>query len=404
MLMPFLIVGGLCRWSVRNAVVGTELHISIEGTKELFIFMRRNPIESGNLVSVGYEAGILEVGLRNGSVFRYYNVPMITFVELLQADSPIGYFSSHVIAKGYRHEEISQSINTVHGKGVEDYDEDNNDWESIKVFSIEEQAEINKYCKWYGSNVESVDHWGDTLLDKAIYKESVPFAVFLISKGADVNRKVKKVVTLLHWAVKIRNVKFVNFLVDRGASVQAKNGLGATPLHLAVKERYIEIVKFLVTKGADVNAKDFTGKTPLHFAACGEIGVAKFIISKGSNVNAKDNDGETPLHCAVSHGKIEVVKLFVSAGADVHAKDKRGRMPLHLAKTVEIANFFNPKEADANYEDENWANEESEEQRKQREEEQRRYEEECQRNRQRQKDEEEKIHIGKQYIRRGFGG
>ena len=68
--------------------------------------MKRNPVESSNLATVGYEAVILEVEFHGGSVYRYYNVPVETYVGLMSADSPGGYLHAHVKTKGYRYEKI----------------------------------------------------------------------------------------------------------------------------------------------------------------------------------------------------------------------------------------------------------------------------------------------------------
>lgn len=60
--------------------------------------MDRQPVDSSNLSSVGYDADAetLEVEFRNGSVYQYFGVPSATHQSLLQAPSVGSYFISHV--------------------------------------------------------------------------------------------------------------------------------------------------------------------------------------------------------------------------------------------------------------------------------------------------------------------
>jgi len=73
--------------------------------------MRRNPIRSGYLVSVGYESGILEIEFRDGSVYRYYNVPKKTCDELVSNEIPGRYYNNNVKVKGYRNADDNATDN-----------------------------------------------------------------------------------------------------------------------------------------------------------------------------------------------------------------------------------------------------------------------------------------------------
>ena len=180
-------------------------------------------------------------------------------------------------------------------------------------FTSAEQAEINKFCKEYGSDVKAVDVLGETLLYKAAYEWDVAVVKYLVSKGADVN---------------------VNSRFD-----------GVTPLASAASNKDVEVAKFLVSEGADVNAKDRHDRTPLHVAAHNRnVDVAGFFVSEGIDVNVKNHNGVTPLHKAADRMLFkgdraafdkmitEMTTLLVSQGADVNAKDKDGATPLDLAK------------------------------------------------------------------------
>lgn len=64
--------------------------------------MEREPVESSNLASVGYEPATetLEVEFLNGSIYQYANVPRSMYEQLLQADSK-GRFLNLYIKKDY---------------------------------------------------------------------------------------------------------------------------------------------------------------------------------------------------------------------------------------------------------------------------------------------------------------
>lgn len=70
--------------------------------------MRRTPVSSSNLESVGYDATqrVLEVAFLNGSVYQYYNVPESVYRGLMLASSHGSYLDSHVKKGGYSYRRI----------------------------------------------------------------------------------------------------------------------------------------------------------------------------------------------------------------------------------------------------------------------------------------------------------
>ena len=71
--------------------------------------MKRNLLKYRDLVSVGYENGMLEVEFHDGSVRQYSGIPTEIYDALMKADSPRGYLRSHVTTKDYRCEKIEES-------------------------------------------------------------------------------------------------------------------------------------------------------------------------------------------------------------------------------------------------------------------------------------------------------
>ncbi len=60
--------------------------------------MKRQPVISSNLRSVGYDdsSEILEIEFQSGGVYRYYGVPREVFEELLNASSKGRYFLANI--------------------------------------------------------------------------------------------------------------------------------------------------------------------------------------------------------------------------------------------------------------------------------------------------------------------
>jgi hypothetical protein len=69
--------------------------------------MRRQPVESSSLVSVGYDAAeqTLEIEFAGGAVYRYFEVPDFVHRRLLGSSSP-GRFVNAVVKPNYRFREV----------------------------------------------------------------------------------------------------------------------------------------------------------------------------------------------------------------------------------------------------------------------------------------------------------
>ncbi len=69
--------------------------------------MNRTPVSSSNVASVGYEQNTmtLEVEFTNGSVYQYFDVPMIEYHNLIGAES-VGRYLNQNIKASYRYVQI----------------------------------------------------------------------------------------------------------------------------------------------------------------------------------------------------------------------------------------------------------------------------------------------------------
>ena len=71
--------------------------------------MERVPVQSGNLVSVGYEpeTAILEIEFHRGSIYQYSGVPEDVHRGLMNAGSKGRYFHQNIKNAGYPCTKIS---------------------------------------------------------------------------------------------------------------------------------------------------------------------------------------------------------------------------------------------------------------------------------------------------------
>jgi hypothetical protein len=71
--------------------------------------MKRDPVQSSALASVGYDAqtATLELEFSSGSVYRYLNVPAAVAAALSNAESHGRYFDEFVKGAGYEYYRVS---------------------------------------------------------------------------------------------------------------------------------------------------------------------------------------------------------------------------------------------------------------------------------------------------------
>lgn len=67
--------------------------------------MKRTPVESSNISSIGYSNKTLEVEFNSGSVYQYEDVPISLWVNFMQAKSHGKFFHNNVKGK-YAYERV----------------------------------------------------------------------------------------------------------------------------------------------------------------------------------------------------------------------------------------------------------------------------------------------------------
>lgn len=70
--------------------------------------MERQKVESSNLASIGYDAKneILEIEFNHGGIYKYFDVPVNVYDELMNASSHGQYFDRNIKKAGYEFQKI----------------------------------------------------------------------------------------------------------------------------------------------------------------------------------------------------------------------------------------------------------------------------------------------------------
>ena len=230
-----------------------------------------------------------------------------------------------------------------------------------------------------GPSYEATVSAGSTPLLVATMRAHVPFALFLLERGADPNASDAGM-TPLHWAVgtwesgeanpvfgftdamsgipeRQAKLQLVKALLARGANpnvpmTQRPPGfagghtdvIGATPFLLASAASDIEMMRLLLAAGADPKIPTKSNMTPIAAATGvnrvqGEssvtevqaLEVTRFLIELGVDPKASVSTGENAMFGAAYRGWSSVVQLLADHGTDVNAISKSGTTPWRAA-------------------------------------------------------------------------
>ena len=230
-----------------------------------------------------------------------------------------------------------------------------------------------------GPSYEATVSAGSTPLLVATVRAHVPFALFLLERGADPNASDAGM-TPLHWAVgtwesgeanpvfgftdamsgipqRQAKLQLVKALLAKGANpntamTQRPPGfagghtdvIGATPFLLAAAAGDMEMMRLLLDAGADPKVPTKSNMTAIAAATGvnrvqGEsnvteaqaLEVVKFLLQLGVDPKASVSTGENAIFGAAYRGWNSVVQLLAEHGTDVNAVSKSGTTPWRAA-------------------------------------------------------------------------
>jgi ankyrin repeat protein len=161
--------------------------------------------------------------------------------------------------------------------------------------------------------------------------------------------------TLLEEACSRNKLEIVRLLIQAGANVNINNKSDYfTPLGTAIVEAgrngdAITIIAELVKAGADVNMKYGENNNIPLITACydGNFDVVEILLSSPNiNPNVIDDDGDTPLIAAIESTikpknrvscdiAIQIIEMLIRRGADVNFKNSKGELPTDVARKNE---------------------------------------------------------------------
>uniref|UniRef100_A0A1I7WWZ1 Palmitoyltransferase n=1 Tax=Heterorhabditis bacteriophora TaxID=37862 RepID=A0A1I7WWZ1_HETBA len=130
---------------------------------------------------------------------------------------------------------------------------------------------VERLCELLDNNIITPD-WTDSddcsLLHWAAINNRLNVAELLIKRGCNVNAVGGVLAsTPLHWAARQGHVLMVAFLVTNGAQVEKRDVEGFTALHVAAQFGSTPVVGYLIAKGQAVDAPDEMRITPSMWAA-----------------------------------------------------------------------------------------------------------------------------------------
>ena len=162
----------------------------------------------------------------------------------------------------------------------------------------------------------------DQALFKALDQEAIPQIARLLQQGADIDT-VRDGLTPLLWAITKEDLELVAFLVTNGADLNKRGPYGNTPLHeaaLRTTEAKLKVAELLIVAGVNVNAQNELGQTPLHFHKSNDPvlyrRLAEMLLRGGAQLHHADIKGNEPFDTLESDVKDKLIALALRCRFD----------------------------------------------------------------------------------------
>ena len=207
------------------------------------------------------------------------------------------------------------------------------------------------------AKIEKPDKYKRTALTHAVINGATNVASYLLSLGADPNKKDTSDNSNLHYACAYGWWFCMKVLLESGAHPDAQNSWRLTPLGVAVMKGNKGIVNYMVQlEGIDINMRDEDGKTILMNMICGQENFSKLLreefqtlIEKyGADPLLKDNSNKNMLHYLAeaipkdngthpaqpilnSEHILMLARYLIAKGCNIFEMDTNGNIPLVYA-------------------------------------------------------------------------
>jgi ankyrin repeat protein len=172
-----------------------------------------------------------------------------------------------------------------------------------------------RFLLWLHPDVEARETIGQsTALISAATENQREAALYLLSRGADVNARNAFGVTALMRSAARSDMALTRLLLERGAEVNAQTRMGETAFIEATKAGQINIMQLLLDYGADMQATGPGRMDALIWSAgLGQTASLEFLLEHGISVEGKR--GQTALWLALKNQKAQIASLLRQAGA-----------------------------------------------------------------------------------------
>lgn len=176
---------------------------------------------------------------------------------------------------------------------------------------------------------------GNTPLHLAAIEGNNAFISKTAQKGAIVDFVNFAGETPLYCALKKGHFSSVALLISRGAEINKRLGFGYTLLLFAINNRdSITAQTIIGFSSTDLSAQTFICKlSALHLAIAYNLDdVVDALIYNKAPLNLPDHKGQTPIYTAIFRGKTDIALRLARAGASLTVKDEAGFTPETFAR------------------------------------------------------------------------
>jgi hypothetical protein len=170
-------------------------------------------------------------------------------------------------------------------------------------------------------------------LRRALWNQDAGAVRKSVEKGARLETPVGDTTPLIA-AAQLGNLDLCRYLLSRGADANRRNLQGESALIVALKNSHPDVAQALVDADADVNLPDAHGQTPLLLAAqLNHPELVEALLAKHAEINHVIEYGSySPLIAAVTYRRAQNVELLLRSGADPNLAPPGAPSPLAQAR------------------------------------------------------------------------
>jgi ankyrin repeat protein len=175
---------------------------------------------------------------------------------------------------------------------------------------------------------ESVDVSDEERLIFASEENDITIAEEALYNGANINVQFGEFEeTPLITASRQDSFEMVKFLISQGADINRKNNEKDTALSIAAANGFYDIADLLLKNNVVLNSKNELGETSLHKAVLNDsYTLVELLIENDVQLNARDNEGKTAIITAFDEEHYDIACLLKESGAKITEKEYKIRM------------------------------------------------------------------------------